>query len=159
MSPGPAHGAAHGAEVRTARFADLSAGELYALLRLRVDVFVVEQACPYPELDGRDEEPGTWHLWVPGGRGERARGYVRVLAEPGGVRRIGRVCVAPGERGSGLADQVMRAALRVCGEDEIVLAAQTPLVGWYAARGFETAGQGFLEDGIPHTPMRRAALG
>ncbi len=76
------------------RFAELTPTELYGLLKLRVDVFVVEQACPYPELDGRDTEPGTLHVWVPGEDGE-VLSCIRVL-ENGEDRAIGRVATAAG---------------------------------------------------------------
>src|SRR5690606_7197202 len=81
------------ASLHVAAFADLDAATLYALLRLRVDVFVVEQRCPYPELDGRDTEPATRHLWLELSRTPVA--YLRILAEPDGAARIGRVVVAP----------------------------------------------------------------
>ena len=55
--------------MRVAAFSELDAATLYGLLRLRVDVFVVEQKCAYPELDGRDDEPDTRHLWIPDGDG------------------------------------------------------------------------------------------
>ncbi|HYN92439.1 MAG TPA: GNAT family N-acetyltransferase, partial [Pilimelia sp.] len=84
--------------VHVATFAELGAATLYALLRLRVDVFVVEQQCPYPELDGRDTEPGTRHLWLDG-PGAAPAAYLRLLADPGGVARIGRVAVAAAARG------------------------------------------------------------
>jgi predicted GNAT family N-acyltransferase len=63
--------------LRRARFAELTPFEVYGLCRLRVDVFVVEQECPYPELDGRDLEPGTRHVWL--GDGDEPIGYLRVL--------------------------------------------------------------------------------
>ena len=63
--------------MREARFAELTPAELYGLLRLRVDVFVVEQNCPYPELDGRDAEPGTVHLWY--ADDDRLPATIRVL--------------------------------------------------------------------------------
>ncbi|MGH3469961.1 MAG: GNAT family N-acetyltransferase, partial [Thermocrispum sp.] len=62
---------------RAARFDELSTGELYDLLRLRVDVFVVEQGCAYAELDGRDTEPGTLHVWTT--TSGRLSAYLRVL--------------------------------------------------------------------------------
>ncbi|MFD0788595.1 GNAT family N-acetyltransferase, partial [Micromonospora azadirachtae] len=76
-------------EVRTAAFPDLTTRTFHDLLRLRIDVFVVEQNCPYPELDGRDVEPGTRHLWLTDGGTPLA--YLRILADPGDVARIGRV--------------------------------------------------------------------
>lgn len=144
-------------EVRVAAPADLDAATLYALLRLRVDVFVVEQECPYPELDGRDLEPGTRHLWT--GEGPAVSAYLRLLDDPGGDVRIGRVCTAPAHRGRGLADLLVRTAVRLAADHPVVLDAQAHLEHWYAGRGFTRAGQPFVEDGIPHVPMRRPAGG
>jgi ElaA protein len=138
---------------RVAAFADLDAATLYGLLRLRVDVFVVEQQCPYPELDGRDTEPATRHLWLE--RDGTPIAYLRLLAEPGGVARIGRVAVAPEARSGGLASRLMTAALAQVGDRECVLDAQSHLVEFYAHHGFTPTGPEFLEDGIPHVPMRR----
>jgi ElaA protein len=139
--------------VRVAAFAELDTATLYALLRLRVDVFVVEQRCPYPELDGRDAEPGTRHLWIDGEDGPSA--YLRLLADPGGVARIGRVVVAKHARGAGLATDLMSAALGLAGDRPCVLAAQTYLADYYARLGFVPTGPEYVEDGIAHLPMRR----
>lgn len=138
-----------------ARFADLDAATLYALLRLRTDVFVVEQECAYPELDGRDTEPGTRHLWLRDGPGAEPLGYLRILEEPDGSARIGRVCVAAKARGAGLAGRLMSVALDVVGARRCVLDAQSHLTGFYAGFGFAPTGPGFDEDGIPHVPMAR----
>jgi ElaA protein len=136
------------------RFDDLDVAALYALLRLRCDVFVVEQGCPYPELDGRDSEAGTQHLWLaPDGRPADPRAYLRVLTEPDGVRRVGRVCTAPTDRGAGLSGRLMTAVLRNGGS--FVLDAQSHLVGFYGRFGFVVDGPEFVEDGIAHTPMRK----
>ncbi|MEU1589172.1 GNAT family N-acetyltransferase [Micromonospora sp. NPDC005710] len=143
-------------EIRTASFADLNARTLHDLLKLRVDVFVVEQNCPYPELDGRDVEPGTRHLWVTDGDAPLA--YLRILADPNGDARIGRVVVAPTARGGGHAGRLMTAALEVVGNRTCVLEAQSHLVAFYARHGFAVSGPEYVEDGIPHTPMRRDAI-
>jgi ElaA protein len=144
-----------------ATFDELDAATLYAILRLRTDVFVVEQRCAYPELDGRDLEPGTRHLWLaPPERPREPSAYLRVLAEADGSARIGRVCVAPAGRGAGLAADLMADALQLIGESTTaVLDAQTYLVGFYRRCGFVDDGPEFVEDGIPHLPMRRAAAG
>lgn len=135
-------------------FDDLDPRTAYDVWRLRQDVFVVEQACAYPDLDGRDTEPGTRHVL---GRLDGAvAGYLRVL-DDGSVSRVGRVVLARSARGRGLADPLMRAALEVIGERASVLDAQAPLAGWYAGFGYVVDGPEFLEDGIPHLPMRRAA--
>ncbi|MFY1701137.1 GNAT family N-acetyltransferase [Micromonospora sp. WMMA1923] len=140
-------------EVRVASFAELDPRTFHDLLRLRIDVFVVEQACPYPELDGRDVEPGTRHLWL--GRAGGVLAYLRILAESDGTARIGRVVVAPDERGRGLADRLVTEALRVVGDRPSELHAQSHLTGWYRRYGFTVAGPEYVEDGIPHVPMRR----
>ncbi|WP_422738979.1 GNAT family N-acetyltransferase [Micromonospora sp. WMMD729] len=142
-------------EIRTALFADLDARTLHDLLKLRIDVFVVEQNCPYPELDGRDVEPGTRHVWLTDGDAPLA--YLRILADPDGVARIGRVVVAPAARGGGHAGRLMAAALDLVGDRPSVLEAQSHLVAFYARHGFTVSGPEYVEDGIPHTPMRRDA--
>jgi ElaA protein len=136
-----------------ATFAELTTETLYALLRLRVEVFVVEQRCPYQELDGRDTEPGTRHVWI--GDRDAPEAYLRILAEPDGTARIGRVCVDPAVRGAGLARRLMRDALDLIGPGPVVLDAQSYLEEFYAGLGFVRTGPEFAEDGIPHVPMRR----
>jgi ElaA protein len=136
--------------------ANLTPARLYSLLRLRVAVFVVEQKCPYPELDGRDLEPSTRHFWIgletdP----ELTVACLRLLAEPGGVHRIGRVCTARPFRGQGLSRRLMAAALADVGDAECVLDAQVEVARLYAAFGFRRIGEEFAEDGIPHVTMRR----
>jgi ElaA protein len=138
------------------RGADLDAATLYALLRLRVDVFVVEQRCPYPELDGRDLDASTRHLWLARpGRPAEPLACLRLLADPGGGTRIGRVCVAVDARGAGLAGRLMSAALDAAGDGPVVLHAQAHLVAFYRRYGFAVTGAEYVEDGIPHVPMRR----
>lgn len=137
--------------------ADLEPDLLYSLLRLRVDVFVVEQTSPYPELDGRDLEPGTRHYWLGGsGRPEPVLGCLRLLVEPGGEFRIGRVCTAAHARGKGLARRLMEAALAELGDRPCALDAQAHLVEFYASLGFAPAGDRYDWDGVEHVPMRRA---
>jgi len=171
-------------ELHLAAPADLDVGTLYRVLQLRVDVFVVEQQCPYRELDGRDLEPGTRWLWAT--EGDAVIATLRVLREDGGTARIGRVATAAGARASGIATVLMRAALDALDAEaqaqaeaqaevqaqtearpeaqaaddpaaaiEVVLDAQAPLVGWYRRFGFEPDGAEFVEDGISHLPMRR----
>ena len=135
-----------------AGFGELAADTLYGLLKLRVDVFVVEQECPYPELDGRDLEDGTRHVWVEDG-GEPVA-YLRILEDTGGVARIGRVCVAAKARGGGYARQLMTTALDRVGDRPAVLDAQSYLTAFYADFGFRPDGPEYVEDGIPHVPMR-----
>ncbi|MGK2947870.1 MAG: GNAT family N-acetyltransferase [Acidimicrobiales bacterium] len=132
---------------------ELALTALYEILTLRCAVFVVEQDCPYLDIDGRDLEPSTVHLWL--ADGTEIAAYVRVLAEPDGGSRIGRVVTAPAHRGHHLSARLLDQAL-VTAERPVVLAAQSHLVGLYARHGFLVDGPEFLEDGIPHTPMRLA---
>jgi ElaA protein len=141
-------------ETRAATFADLDTTTLYAILKLRVDVFVVEQNCPYPEIDGRDTEPGTRHLWL--ARDGRIDAYVRILVD-GDALRIGRVVTAPEARGQGLGAQLITEALTIVGNRPSVLDAQAHLAEFYAKFGYRQTGPEYLEDGIPHVPMLRAA--
>jgi ElaA protein len=146
------------AELRVASFLDLDTTTLYALLKLRGDVFVVEQQCVYADLDGRDTEPGTRHVWL--SRDRDVLAYLRILADSsgdGGVERIGRVAVAKTERGAGHAGRLMAHALAVIGNRDSVLEAQAHLVGFYERFGFAAIGPQYIEDGIPHVPMRRPA--
>lgn len=138
--------------ITTVPFDGLDARTAYDAWRLRQAVFVVEQACPYPDLDGRDVEPGTRHVLRRDDEGVLV-GYARVL-DDGDVWRIGRVVLDPSARGLGLADGLMAAALEACPGRDVVLDAQSPLCAWYASLGFAVDGPEFLEDDIPHTPMR-----
>ena len=134
-------------------FADLAITTFHHLLRLRVDVFVVEQTCAYPELDGRDTEPETRHVWLDGPDG-RPVALIRVLAEPDGSHRISRVVTRVEARSAGLAG-VLLDHVHATTPGRLVLDAQTYLVPWYDSLGYEATGGEFLEDGIPHVPMAR----
>jgi ElaA protein len=138
--------------LRRASPAGLTVAEVYGLCRLRVDVFVVEQECPYPELDGRDLEPATEHLWFEADGVPVAT--LRVL-DDGAERAIGRVATAAGWRSRGLAARLMEAAMASYGDGPLHLGAQAYLEGWYERFGFRRSGPGYVEDGIPHVPMRR----
>ena len=140
--------------VHRAYTADLDAEDFYRMLRLRVDVFVVEQACAYPELDGRDLEETTRHFWIDSAD-DYVLGYLRLLEDPDGTLRIGRVCTAKDARGLGLARKLMRAAVAEIGRTPSVLSAQTSALDFYRSFGFVEAGDEYLEDGIPHVDMRR----
>lgn len=149
-----------GPVVSRARWAELDAVIAYRLLQLRSGVFVVEQACAYLDLDGRDLEPTAWHYWIAEGDGTPVA-YLRVLDDDhlhddhDHVRRIGRVVTAPAARSAGLARRLIEAAIADWAGGPLVLDAQSHLVGYYARFGFDVAGSPFVEDGIPHTPMRR----
>ncbi|MEZ5226052.1 MAG: GNAT family N-acetyltransferase [Acidimicrobiales bacterium] len=131
---------------------DLGARQLHDLLKLRVDIFVVEQECPYHEIDGRDLLDSTEHVWLADELGPRAA--LRVLADPEG-RRIGRVVTRADQRGQGLAAQLMEWTHHHIGSVVTVLDGQSHLRAFYERLGYEVSGPEFIEDGIPHLPMRR----
>ncbi|MBH9553156.1 GNAT family N-acetyltransferase [Inhella gelatinilytica] len=140
-------------------FAQLTVHALYAALRLRAEVFILEQHCLYADVDGHD--PQAQHLL--GWQGETLVAYARLFA-PGdkvsGAACIGRVVTAAPARGQGLGHELMRHAVAACSRlwpgQPMVLFAQAHLKGYYAAHGFAEVGPEFVEDGIPHVEMHRA---
>lgn len=136
--------------VRSARFAELRPDALYGILRLRSEVFVVEQDCVYLDTDGRDTEPSAMHWWVED-RGDVVA-CARLLFEPDGGSQIGRVVTRVSHRRRGLGAQLVRAALAVA-PPPVAVHAQAHLQRWYAGFGFVREGDEFLEDGIPHVLM------
>lgn len=125
---------------------------LHEILRLRQDVFVVEQECAYPDIDGRDLEPGTVQFWA--GQGS-VDATLRLLREPDGTERIGRVATAAAARSQGLAAKLIEAAIAETRSPRIAIDAQAHLEQWYARFGFVRSGEDFVEDGILHLPMTR----
>jgi ElaA protein len=93
------------------------------------------------------------HVWVQ----EEATpiAYLRIIEDGSGPVRIGRVLVAAAARGRGLAETIMRRAIEEIGAQESVLSAQSHLADWYRKFGYQQTGPEFLDDGIPHIPMRR----
>ncbi|MCE4057580.1 GNAT family N-acetyltransferase [Pseudomonas sp. Au-Pse12] len=138
---------------------DLGKEQLYAILQLRTEVFVVEQKCPYQEVDGRDLEGDTCHLMA--WDGDRLVAYLRLLdpISQGGDVVIGRVVIAEQARGQGLGHTLMEQALKQAErhwpETPIYLSAQAHLQAYYSRYGFVVAGEEYLEDDIPHIGMRR----
>ena len=135
--------------------ADLDTRTLYALLRLRVQVFVVEQACAYEELDGRDLHEDTRHLWL--ADGDTIVATLRLMESHGADPhfRIGRLCTVADRRGQGHTKRLLEAALAEVGTADCRIDAQSYLLDMYAAHGFATDGEEYLEDGIAHIPMLR----
>lgn len=131
---------------------ELTPAQLYEILTLRADVFVVEQDCPYLDPDGRDLLPTTRHLWISGEQGIES--YLRVLHE-GDHYRVGRVVTAQRARNRGLAARLMTEALKTVGDHDSVLDAQTYAQGFYAKFGYVPEGDEFDEDGIMHITMWR----
>jgi len=166
-------------DLHIAGFTDLDTVTLYAILRLRADVFIVEQHCAYSDVDGRDLERGTRHLWLtatdgiaaPAPAASRRTGeaggpnlpprilaYLRMLDDPDGAARIGRVCVARDARRAGHAATLLAAALDMIGTArDVVLDAQAYATRLYEDAGFVRDGEEFLDDGIMHVAMRRVA--
>jgi ElaA protein len=138
--------------VRSARLRDLTALELHGILRLRSDVFVVEQQCAYADIDGRDADPDTVHMWIEDDGDVAAA--LRILH--GDVAQIGRIVTRANRRGQGLASVLLRAALdRV--PRPVELKAQARLHSWYERFGFVRCSEEWVEDGIPHVQMRLPA--
>ncbi len=136
-------------------FDQLSLQELYTILTLRTNVFVVEQACPYPEVDGKD--PNCLHLL--GTINGELVAYLRIL--PAGLRydkvSIGRVVIKPSHRGKGLGRLMMEQAIHCITnewkESQIIIGAQAYLEKFYQSLGFEPVSEVYLEDDIQHLDM------
>lgn len=139
-------------------FEALSLVQLYAMLRLRQEVFAVEQSSIYLDVDGRD--PGAVHLFAEQEDG-RVIACCRLLAP--GVKyaeaSIGRVCTAHSQRGKGLGIEMMQRALAVCAQrypgQGIRISAQQYLQDFYTGFGFVQTSPAYDEDGIPHIEMLR----
>ena len=159
-SIGTGHGA-HAASTapvwRLMAFEDLRVGELYEALRLRSEVFVVEQQCIFRDMDGADQK--AMHLL--GVQHGELQAYARCFEA--GVKfpeaSFGRVLTRQSARGHGLGhvliDQAISAISQVWGPQAIRIGAQMQLAGFYAQHGFEDTGTHYLEDGIPHLEMLR----
>lgn len=139
-------------------FDALNTMQLYDILRLRTDVFVVEQACAYPELDGKDVLSETLHLTGRDNDGTLAA-YLRILG-PGisyEYPSFGRVVVAPSHRSRGLSHELVNRAKAMISQTwpgrAITIGAQEYLVAFYRSHGFEPVSEPYLEDGIPHVDM------
>ncbi|MFY9808964.1 MAG: GNAT family N-acetyltransferase [Pseudonocardiaceae bacterium] len=138
--------------------ADLSTAMIYALLRLRVEVFVVEQGCPYQELDGLDLERTTRHYWLaPDGAIEEPQSTLRLLEPVDGEFRIGRICTARQARRHGGLRRLLEAALGEVGDAPCELDAQPYCVELFGGFGFVVSGTEFTENGVLYVPMRRDA--
>jgi len=138
-------------ELKTKFFDRLTTRELYEILKIRTAVFVVEQECPYQEVDGTDYD--ALHLWLEENGDIKA--YLRAFPKDETTVQIGRVLSA--DRGVGLGGRIITAGIDAVREnlpcEKIYIEAQTYALPFYEKVGFVTAGEEFLEDGIPHTPM------
>lgn len=135
------------------RFDQLTTDELYEILSLRVSVFVVEQNCPYQELDGNDK--GAYHVWLKDENGIQA--YLRVLDKGVTLEEVAIGRVVTRQRRIGLGSRILETGIDVArekfGADRIMLEAQVYARCLYEKAGFRQVGDEFLEDGIPHIPM------
>lgn len=142
--------------ISRARFTDLDPQDLYDILRLRSEVFVVEQECVFLDLDGSDHEDDAVHLWTSDDRGVVAA--LRILRPGTPESSIGRVVTRPDARSAGVASALMVAAVETLdrsGAESIHLGAQAHLADWYSRFGFDVSGPAYDEDGILHVPMER----
>ena len=131
--------------------------ELYNLLQLRSEIFVVEQECAYQDLDGKDQKA----LHVIGTTKNQIVAYTRIIKAGDYLAQasIGRVVVKDGERKHGYGLDIMKATIKAIEEQltetTIALSAQTYLKRFYNSLGFQETGKEYLEDGIPHVMMVR----
>ena len=145
-------------ELIVRKFSELTTTELYEILKLRVNVFVVEQNCPYPELDDRDQE--ALHVWYE--ENGQIQAYLRIM-DKGAVSdyvSIGRVIAV--KRRSGIGTRIVGDAIEIAkayyGADTLYLEAQVYAKELYAKLGFREISDVFLEDGIPHVKMLREEI-
>lgn len=138
-------------------FSELTTKELYDILQLRSEVFVVEQDCVYQDIDGKDKK--ALHLFAY--KNDVLVAYARLFG-PGDYFKeasIGRVIIKENERKFGYGHQLMKAANTAVKNhfdtSKIHLSAQQYLVKYYNAHGFKEVGEGYLEDGIPHIGMEK----
>jgi len=136
-------------------FEELTPHQLYQLLRLRSEVFVVEQQCIFLDMDNKDQQ--CYHLL--GWKGELLAASTRLV--PPGISytemSIGRVVSSPLVRGTGIGRELMKVSVKACyelwGNAPIRIGAQCYLEIFYQSLGFEPEGEIYLEDGIPHIEM------
>lgn len=137
------------------RFKELSIDELYEILKLRNDVFIVEQKCAYDDCDGKDRS--AYHLSFKDN--DKIAAYLRILDKGISYNEIsiGRVLVGKNYRGKGIAREMMLGAIKFIKENldesEIRISAQAYLIDFYRSLGFKQVSDIYLEDDIPHVEM------
>ena len=142
-------------------WSELSLDELYSFLKLRTDVFFVEQRIDEEELDNRDQEPETQHLWIADDAGTAA--YLRIITDAAPTHKdarhlFGRVVVRSDRRGEGLAQLLIEEVMRLHAEHPMLLHAQQYIAPLYAKFGFEAFGESYMAAGIPHISLYRAGV-
>ncbi len=146
-------------EWKTSPFTSLSTEEIYAILTLRQQVFVVEQHCAYQDCDGRDRNALHLTGWLERGKGTEPVAYLRILPpqKEDQFLLIGRVVTHPKFRGKGLGKDIMTRCLHTIKnrypKSPVRISAQTYLTSFYENFGFRISSDGYLEDGIPHIEM------
>ncbi|NEM92375.1 GNAT family N-acetyltransferase [Galbitalea soli] len=140
-------------------WSELTTDELYDILKLRTDVFFVEQRIDEEELDHRDREPATLHYFIPDEQ-HGVAAYLRTLVDEQPSHRdariiVGRVVVHPARRGEGLAQLLFDRVIAEHGDQPMMLHAQEYIVPLYAKYGFEPYGEVYVEAGLPHLSMYR----
>lgn len=141
-------------QIHKKHFKNLTVDEFHQILRARIDIFVVEQNCPYPELDGKDLD--AWHVWLT--EGENLLSYCRVLKQGVSCEEasIGRMICTERRKGYGTIalKEGIALAKEVYHADALRIHAQKYAKAFYEGVGFEQCSDDFLEDGIPHIEMR-----
>ncbi|MGB8706247.1 MAG: GNAT family N-acetyltransferase [Gillisia sp.] len=144
-------------EIITKTFSELALQQLYEILRLRAEVFVVEQNCVYQDVDDKDQKA----LHILGYKNSELVAYTRCF-KPGiyfEEAAIGRVLVKENERKYGYGHEILKASIseieKRYGTKKIKLSAQQYLLKFYESHQFKAVGEGYLEDGIPHIAMLR----
>ena len=140
------------------RWDDLTPMDVYEILRLRSEVFVVEQQCVYQDLDGKDQKSSHVLFW----ENQNLVAYCRIL--PPGISykeiSIGRVVVSPNCRNQGIGSKLTQYTIQkineMYGDEPIRISAQSHLEKFYSQFGFQSTRKEYLEDGIPHSEMLRS---
>ncbi|MTD40226.1 GNAT family N-acetyltransferase [Erwinia sp. CPCC 100877] len=139
-------------EYQVKHFSELTAKEFYEVVKLRTAVFVVEQNCPYQEVDDADEY--AWHTWLI--EGAELVGYTRIM-DLGSTVTFGRVLINADYRKRNLGTRLVAETLNVIAEKypgrPIKISAQAHLIDFYGSFGFEVVSEVYLEDGIAHVDM------
>lgn len=138
-------------ECKVKRFEELNTAELYEILCVRAEIFVVEQTCVYQDLDGLDQK--SFHVFLE--EEGKIHGYLRFFELEDGRVKIGRVLTVV--HGTGLGATLLKEGIKACRKQfpgrTIYVGAQSYAAGFYAKEGFEVCSEEFLEDGIPHVGM------
>jgi len=145
--------------IKCVPFYELSLEELYAIMVLRQEVFVLEQNCAFVDADGKDQQ--AWHLMV-FDENQKLAAYTRLFDKSvyyEGYTSIGRVVTSAHARGGGIGKFLMQKSIEKIGElfgiEPIKIGAQSYLIKFYQSLGFELTGNDYIEDGIEHTYMIR----